>query len=125
MTPHFSDEEVTCKCGCGMLPKQDFMDRVEELRVKVDAPMAVSSGARCAAHNQAVSRTGTTGPHTTGRAIDLKVSGHTAYKVVMWAGRLGFTGIGISQKGSQGSRFVHLDDLHNRIGQPRPWIWSY
>jgi hypothetical protein len=35
----------------------------------------------------------------------------------------GFTGIGVAQKGS--GRFMHLDDLLNDEGQPRPTIWSY
>ncbi len=34
-------------------------------------------------------------------------------------------GIGIKQKGDYASRFVHLDDLPNGSGQPRPWCWSY
>jgi hypothetical protein len=31
MTPHFSDEELRCKCGCGMLPEPDFMQKTEAL----------------------------------------------------------------------------------------------
>ena len=34
-----------------------------------------------------------------------------------------FTGVGINQKGS--SRFIHLDQLHEKDGYPRPTIWSY
>jgi hypothetical protein len=35
----------------------------------------------------------------------------------------GFTGIGVQQKG--GGRFIHLDNLPNGPGQPRPTVWSY
>jgi zinc D-Ala-D-Ala carboxypeptidase len=35
----------------------------------------------------------------------------------------GFTGIGVSQKGA--IRFIHVDDLPDAPGQPRPTIWSY
>ena len=120
MTPHFTTEELMCKCGCGMLPHQSFMDKVEALRVKVGFPLPVSSAARCAKHNALVSNTGSTGPHTTGRAIDLRVDRKNAYIVLKTALEMGcFTGIGIQQKG--GGRFIHLDDLT----EGRPTIWSY
>lgn len=123
MTPHFSHAELACKCGCGMLPAQDFMDKVEALRVAVGFPMRVTSAARCPAHNARVSGTGRTGPHTTGRAIDLGVSHAQAHAVLSEAVKAGFTGIGVQQKG--GGRFIHLDDLPDAPGQPRPTVWSY
>lgn len=119
MTPHFRKEELACKCGCGMLPELDFMQKVEALRVSVGFPMAVTSAARCPDHNAKVSGTGRAGPHTTGRAIDLAVSRKEAYMVLATALRMGFTGIGVAQKGA--SRFIHLDDLT----EGRPTVWSY
>lgn len=119
MTPHFTKDELACKCGCGMLPTQEFMERVETLRVAFGKPMRVTSAARCPDHNDRVSGTGRTGPHTTGRAIDLGVRGQDAFEVVRLALMLGFTGIGVAQKGA--SRFIHLDDLT----AGRPTIWSY
>ena len=123
MTEHFPDHELACKCGCGMLPAKDFMEKIEALRRSLGFPMAVTSAARCPDHNAKVSGTGRTGPHTTGRAIDLAVSHSKAYAVVSSATFMGFSGIGVQQKG--GSRFIHLDDLRNAPGQPRPTIWSY
>lgn len=99
------------------------MDKVEALRVAVGFPMRVTSAARCPAHNARVSGTGRTGPHTTGRAIDLGVSHGQAHAVLSKALEMGFTGIGVQQKG--GGRFIHLDDLPNAPGQPRPTVWSY
>lgn len=122
-TEHFSDAEVACKCGCGMLPQQDFMDKLEALRVAFGRPMRVTSGARCPAHNAAVSSTGRTGPHTTGRAADVEVMGDAAHKLLRLALEAGFTGIGVKQKGV--IRFLHFDDLPAAPGQPRPTIWSY
>lgn len=84
--------------------------------------MPVNSGARCPAYNNKVSGTGLTGPHTKG-AIDVGVRGDQALTVVRIALEEGFTGIGVSQKGDK--RFIHLDDLPNAPGQPRPTIWSY
>lgn len=123
MTPHFTNAELTCKCGCGMLPVRDFMDRIETLRVICGFPFPITSAARCPDYNAKVSGTGRTGPHTTGHAIDIGVRGSQAHKLLTMALAAGFTGIGISQKG--GGRFVHLDDLDNEPGCPRPYIWSY
>jgi len=122
-TEHFTDKELACHCGCGMLPEQSFQDRLEVLRVRYGAPLAVTSGARCPDYNEKVAHTGRTGPHTQGRAVDISISGHEAFRLLSLAVVMGFTGIGISQKGT--SRFLHLDDLPEVPGQPRPWVWSY
>ena len=119
------DPKLACSCGCGLLPDQDFMQRVQMVRDLVGVPLPVISGARCSTYNSKVSSTGASGPHTRRRAIDLGVSGELAYRVVKVASKCGMTGIGVSQKGPHGSRFVHLDDLPNGPGCPRPWIWSY
>lgn len=123
MTPHFSDGELMCKCGCELLPEQDFMDKIEALRVAYGRSMTVTSAARCPAYNAKVSGTGRTGPHTTGRAIDIAIDRKAAWELLNLAVQFGFTGIGVQQKG--GGRFLHFDDLPNAPGQPRPTIWSY
>lgn len=123
MTPHFSDAELACRCGCGMLPKRDFMERVEILRLRYGRPMRVTSAARCPEYNAKVSSTGRTGPHTTGRAIDIGIDRADAYELLGLALDAGFSGIGVQQKGQ--GRFLHLDDLIDEPGQPRPTIWSY
>lgn len=121
MTPHFSDEELRCKCGCGQQNmRAGFMTKVEALRVAVGFPLPVTSAYRCPEHNARVSSTGLTGPHTTGRAIDLGVDRERAFHVLTVALRLGgFSGIGVQQKGA--GRFIHLDSLTDG----RPTIWSY
>lgn len=109
-----------------MLPQLDFMEKVETIRAVYGKPMKVNSAARCSAYNAKVSSTGLTGPHTTGRAIDIGISGHDAHELLRAAMRYGyFTGIGVSQKGPHKDRFLHLDDLPNVDGQPRPWVWTY
>jgi uncharacterized protein YcbK (DUF882 family) len=123
MTPHFSDAELACKCGCGMLPAKDFMDKIEALRLSVGFALPVTSAARCPDHNARVSGSGRTGPHTTGRAIDFGVFGSKAHAVLTAALARGFTGIGVQQKG--GGRFIHLDDLPATSQRPRPYVWSY
>lgn len=123
MTKNFPASELVCRCGCGMLPKQDFMDKVQALREEYGLPMPVTGPARCPAHNAKVSKTGLTGPHTTGRALDFGVLGADALDLIVLARKHGFTGIGVNQKG--GGRFIHLDDLPNGPGCPRPYCWSY
>jgi zinc D-Ala-D-Ala carboxypeptidase len=44
-------------------------------------------------------------------------------EMIRMALSVGFTGIGVKQHGA--GRFIHLDDLPNAEGQPRPHLWSY
>lgn len=123
MTPHFLSSELTCKCGCVMLPKLGFMEMIETLRLAYGKPLKVTSAARCPDHNAKVSATGRTGPHVTGRAIDFAIDRTEAFHLASLAFASGFTGIGFQQKGQ--GRFLHVDDLPNAPGQPRPTIWTY
>lgn len=121
---YFTRAEFECKCGCSAnLIEDSFIDKLDELRDRAGFALAVNSGYRCPQHNKNVSSTGEDGPHTTGRAADLRVDRKRAFKVMHIACELGFTGVGFNQKGS--SRFIHLDDLDNAPGQPRPTVWSY
>lgn len=124
-TKHFPNHELACSCCGANEMNEETLWKLEALRADCGFPLPLSSAYRCPKHNSEVSHTGKTGPHTTGHAIDLRVSGENAFSVVTLAREHGFTGIGISQKGPHGSRYIHLDDLPNAPGQPRPWIWSY
>jgi zinc D-Ala-D-Ala carboxypeptidase len=120
---HFTRAEMACRC-CGKAPMvPGFMEKLEALRHTFGKPMVVSSGYRCPAYNEKVSSTGLTGPHTSGAAADISVRGSDAYVLMAKAFALGFTGIGVNQKGN--ARFIHLDDLPNGPGCPRPFTWSY
>jgi zinc D-Ala-D-Ala carboxypeptidase len=124
--PNFTKAEVTCKCGCGMLPSHDLMAMLQMLRDRCGFPLIVTSAARCPTHNARVARTGFTGPHVIGLAVDLALSGRRAFEVIGLAIELGFTGIGVKQKGPIPGRFIHLDCItpDTTIHQ-RPWVWSY
>lgn len=123
-TKNFTVAELACRhCGAmHITPRFGF--KVQKLRDESGFPMPVSSGYRCPVHNQAVSSTGPDGPHTKD-ALDVKVYGYRAFLLVDLAIKHKFTGIGIKQHGPHADRFVHLDDLPDEAGQPRPWIWSY
>jgi zinc D-Ala-D-Ala carboxypeptidase len=119
-----TDRMLSCSC-CGVRGMDDsFMHILDDLRHIVGFPLGISSGYRCPIHNSRVSSTGATGPHTTGKAVDIPVVGEKAMKVVEAAIARGFTGIGVKQNGAHGGRFIHVDMLTPQEG-PRPWMWSY
>lgn len=120
---HFKLEDFACHhCGANLID-QSFVDLLDELREQVGFPLPVNSGYRCSTYNRMVSTTGALGPHTTGCAADLQVDRKNAYRVLQAALKLGFTGIGVAQKGV--TRYLHLDTLPDAPIQPRPTIWSY
>lgn len=123
--PHFTVEELRCKCGCERWDMDDdFMERFVALRIKYNKPIHLSSAFRCIEHDKIVSPNGT-GAHTTGHAIDTRVYGTDAHEIERLAFKYGFTGMGRNQKGIHSLRFLHLDDLPQSIDRNRPWIWSY
>ncbi len=123
--PDFSPREMACRADGRLVVDTAFMDRLQALRSRLGFPMPVSSGYRSPAYNALVSTTGSDGPHTTGEAADILVFGTRAFTLIECAPDMGFSGLGISQNGPRGKRFVHLDTLGDGPGCPRPWIWSY
>jgi len=126
--PNFTRAELVCRCGCGRMEMDEaFMYWIQDLRVSLGFPFPISSAYRCPNHNRRVSTTGTDGPHTTGLAIDIAVSGSQAHALLKAAMQSGyFTGIGLKQSGPPSGRFIHLDMLDSRVhSRPRPWIWTY
>jgi zinc D-Ala-D-Ala carboxypeptidase len=81
--------------------------------------MKITSGYRCPKH-PIEAKKAAPGAHSTGLACDIGVSGSEAYQVLSLAMELGFTGIGVQQKGT--GRFIHVDLT---VGQNRPTVWSY
>lgn len=117
---YFDLAELQCRCGCGKaLMDKNFMARVVAMRRELGFPFRVASAYRCPEYDAKI---GGAGPHTTGQAMDLRISGHLAHALIASALRHGITGIGVAQKGPHESRFIHIDTVTNG---PRPWIWSY
>ena len=125
-TPNFTPDEFACQCGCGRADMDaPFMRKLQMVRDEF-GPMQISSGYRCPAHNAKVSSTGATGPHTTGKAADIRCSGHQAHRLIVLAAKTLFPGIGVRQQGSHSSRFIHLDQLEpGEANGARPWVWTY
>lgn len=84
--------------------------------------MKISSGYRCPKHPIEAAKP-TPGAHASGMAADIALQGADAHRLLQLALELGFTGIGVQQKGS--GRFLHLDTLPNSLATPRPTVWSY
>jgi zinc D-Ala-D-Ala carboxypeptidase len=122
-TQNFSHTELRCQhCGENDM-SMVFLDRLQEIREEFGKPMRVNSGFRCPVHDAAL---GGKGPHATGRAVDIGISGSDALVLVELARGYGMTGIGVMQSGQpHKNRFIHMDDLADGVSGPRPWIWSY
>jgi zinc D-Ala-D-Ala carboxypeptidase len=121
----FSPYEMSCKGDGSLKVDEDFMDVLQAIRNECGFPMTVASGYRSPAYNAEVSETGGNGPHTTGRAADIRVWGNQAHRLLEVALKHGIKGIGISQKGAPGARFIHLDMCDNTVATPRKNVWSY
>ncbi len=119
----FSDWEFDCKQTGKNEMKHSFMARLQALRSAYGKSMSISSGFRDYTHSIEAKKPKRNGAHPTGMAADIAVSRGDAYRILKLALELGFTGIGVNQKG--GGRFIHLDTIENNPDQPRPTIWSY
>jgi len=121
-SPYFTSEEM--KCSHTGLEKMDakFMEMLTELRVAYAKPMRVTSAYRDATH-PIEAKKAKPGAHATGKAADIAVERGEAYEVLKLALEIGFTGIGVAQKGS--GRFLHLDICNSDDGMIRPTVWSY
>ena len=123
----FPTHELTCHCGeCGRADMDHtFMLLLVAMREAAGFAFPLSSAFRCEAHNMTVSSSGRDGPHTTGRAVDIRCSGEHAVWIDDNARKYGMTGKGIMQRGAHDARYIHLDDLPAATRRPRPWLWSY
>ena len=118
----FKPSEIACS-HCGVVAVvPSFLDRMDNLRRMVGFPVIVNSWYRCPEWNMKVSKTGPDGPHTTGRSVDCQCYGVGAIELIRIGLNIGFTGVGVSQKGLFAQRYIHLDDLDSGM---RPNIWSY
>jgi len=126
ITKNFSTNEMMCHCGCKDSDMdEDFMKILQHIREEMQRPLAISSAARCSSWNEQVSSTGKNGPHVFRKAADILISGADAMRLFDIARKHGISGIGLSQKGNHGKRFIHLDILSADDGHPRPTVWTY
>lgn len=123
--PNFTPAELASRDTGRISIQTDSLDRLQRLRTAFARPIILTSGYRTPEENARKSSTGLTGPHTTGRAFDLKcLDSRTRGQLVRMAVLFGFTGIGIAPT------FLHLDDVPPGVPHiPRfadaPVIWLY
>ena len=122
ITRNFSVSEMSCRCGCGLYEMdEEFIRLLQILRHEMQGTLRVTSGRRCDVHNFRVStaKNKKNRVHTLGQASDTLISGKRAIFLFEKARQIGFSGIGLSQRGDRAKRFVHL------YIKPRKALWSY
>lgn len=121
---NFTEEEFKCKetGECEMLP--EFMSRLQHLRTLYSRPMVVTSGYRSEMHSLEIDKN-KAGEHSFGCAADIQCSGANARELLEYALYVGFTRIGIHQKGPHAGRYIHLG-MGDQLGFKFPEaIWTY
>ena len=117
ITPNFTRAEWRCPCCLKDDHDKHFVDMLQELRNAI-GPMPLSSAYRCERYNKRIGGVGGAA-HIKGIGADVLISGERAMQCFEQARRIGFSGIGLSQKGPIQSHFIHLDIL------PRKAFWTY
>ena len=124
MWNYFSVDELKCKGTDECEMDEEFMKKLEALRHEFNEPMIVSSGYRSIGYNTTIGGAANS-PHLYGKAVDVVISGKSAYRLMKLAIQHGFTGIGVSQRGPHEKRFLHIDTMENSDTHPRARIWCY
>ncbi len=118
----FTSEELSCSC-CGEEEMDiNFLKKLQDLRSDYGSPMIISSAYRCEDH-PAEKKKKIPGSHNQGKAVDILINKADAHRLLTLAMQHGFSGVGISQKGFNNKRFIHLD--HDAKDKSRPNLWSY
>jgi zinc D-Ala-D-Ala carboxypeptidase len=123
--PNFTPQELACKADGSLMLDEGFLDALERLRQACGFPLVSNSCYRSEAYNETLKDSVAHDAHTQGKAIDLRCYGEQAHIILKFAGRSGFTGVGIKQAGALEGRFLHLDTAAPSPGAPRPWVWTY
>ena len=94
---------------------------LQELKDQMQGPLRVCIGRRSDNHNDRVStaKNKKNGVYNLGQASNILISGERAMLLFEKARQVGFSEIGLSQKGKYTSRFLHLDTL------PRNALFRY
>ena len=104
LTANFSRWEMECRCGCGLCNMQEeFMERLQAMRLYYGAPMPINSAARCPAYNAKVG--GKPGSaHPDGWAVDVgHASGREQAELHAAGVKAGFNRFGPART------FLHVD----------------
>ena len=115
---NFNLKEFKCSC-CGLVDiNSDLLDLLQTAR-EVVGPLQITSAYRCPEHNNNVSSTGLSGPHTTGKSVDIHVSNSQHRKQLIDYFTNKVSGLGIAKT------FIHIDILTSDEVPHRPNCWLY
>ena len=111
------NDELECKCGCGVTVDEVFRIKLNVARHTAGVPFRITSGARCVAHNKHVGGS-VTSSHVKGIAADIAFVDNTHLAVLVHnLTKAGFTRFGVNTK----RLFIHIDTDSNKPDA----IWSY
>ncbi len=109
VSEHFSEEELACRCGCGVNGvRPEFIAFLEEVREHLGRPMIINSAYRCPRHDSSPA-IGGKGNHPQGLAVDLRC-GDMRYRLQLVSSLIacGCRRIEIAE------RYVHADLVRDR-----------
>jgi zinc D-Ala-D-Ala carboxypeptidase len=117
---NFKPDELRCACCNRLEISSDLMDLLQKARNDLGS-ITITSGYRCPDYNSKVSKkTGLSGPHTTGYAVDIHISNSEHRKKILSYFADKVNGLGIAKT------FIHIDLLNKDLGfDARPNCWLY
>lgn len=105
---YFRREEFRCPCSrCGgfpVEPNETLAHLADQVREHFGAPMIISSGVRCQAHNDELKGSAPNSYHVRGKAIDFTIRGYTASQVLVYVRTLP-----VHYAYAIDGRYVHMD----------------
>jgi uncharacterized protein YcbK (DUF882 family) len=113
LSKHFSRHEFACSDGCGFdTVDVATLEILEAIRTHFNAPLEVTSGARCVEYNASIGGAENS-QHTYGRAADIQVSNVSPKDVYDWVA-LNFPFVSLGSY----TTFTHVD---TRTNGPARW----
>jgi uncharacterized protein YcbK (DUF882 family) len=70
LSKYVSLSEVVCKCGCGLVPTKEMLDKFDQIRESYGKPLHITSGARCEKQNKKIGGSPKSN-HVLGMALDV------------------------------------------------------
>jgi|LGOV01.1.fsa_nt_gb hypothetical protein len=119
---YFTEEELSCKCGCGISNFSDrTLDKLNQARHIAETPFVVSSACRCESHNANVGGERFSSHIASEKvsccAMDIVVTtSKERFAIISSLTKVGFNRIGIRKD------FIHVDDDIDKISNVT-WVY--